>query len=136
MVTYIGDKNGECGLCKTIMVRRCSLIKHIVTVHKVLNKLLNFEEDAMLEGKNCPFTQCSSTYSQKRYLLAHLARTHYRQEMEALIGKGKWQCGLCQMTCSSEHDLMGHLANFHQAIKKLIQSLKLAKSKFDPESIS
>ena len=132
---YFGDKNGECGLCKKILSKRCSLIRHIVLEHNVLSKLLNFEEEAMLDGNKCPFTPCPSTYSVKRHFLTHLATTHYRREMEALFGKGKLQCGLCQITCTSENNLMSHLANVHQAIQKF-KDLKVANSNSDPANVS
>ena len=38
---YFGEKNAECGVCQKVYGKECSLIRHIVIEHKVLNELVN-----------------------------------------------------------------------------------------------
>ena len=43
---YFGEKTGECGVCQKLYGKECSLIRHIVIEHKVLNELVNIKEEA------------------------------------------------------------------------------------------
>ena len=70
----------------------------------------------------CPI--CKSNHSLKRNMITHIGISHYKEQLKStMYGKNKWDCGLCHKTFREENNLISHLANFHNALKKYVPEL-------------
>lgn len=138
----------NCKFCSQTLPNSAGLDAHLISTHNFLEKFYPSREELRIGGDaeageteasaeqsndvpseeessrlsrqlKCPF--CSAEAGNSVNLLKHVAREHYKAELQAMYAPGTdWQCKECKSTFDDEESLINHLMSVHKALNKLL----------------